>query len=99
MSKNEKSALPKSNDFRSYLADGFGIVRAASNNIDFYDIIFMKGETTPIIAHDFREDPNGRMTMEKRVDVNHVCTVKLTRSQLVTMRDMIDVELKKNPAE
>lgn len=86
---NNRKVIGKSSDFRSYYAETVGIIDSSLGNNKLFDLTFLNREPTPIIIKSDTSGENDILTMENITDLKHVCTVKISRKQLIALGEVI----------
>ncbi|KSX99298.1 hypothetical protein KDV89_15120 [Providencia stuartii] len=87
---NKKKVIEKSSDFRSYYAETVGIIDSSLSGNKLFDLTFLNREPSPVIIKSDTSGENDVLTMENITDLKHVCTIKISKKQLIALGEVID---------
>lgn len=89
----KRKILPKSNKFNDYFAESVGISHCYLDGADLFDLAFMNRDVRPALRDTSTEDNKVNFVMENVIELNHVCTVRMTKTQLKELSELIIVAI------
>lgn len=90
---SKRKILTKSNRFNDYFAESVGISQCYLDGADLFDLAFMNRDVRPALRDATTEDNKLNLVMENVIELNHVCTVRMTKKQLKELANLILVAI------
>ncbi len=91
----DKVKIQKSNDFKNYFVDNCGIVDSSVDGAVLYDIVLLNKESNPVLLNKTNENNEWTAQLALETEYQHVCSIRVTRSLLTKLQDVIGNALSK----
>ncbi|MDE1486493.1 hypothetical protein KKI90_21285 [Xenorhabdus bovienii] len=85
----DKVKIPKSDDFKRYFADNFGIVESSVDGVELYDLILLSKESYPILLNKAENDDTWTASLAAENEYEHICSIRVTPTLLRRLQDVI----------